>query len=256
MLLLILLLSLLVLNPIMVNAENYKVYDYADLLSEDEVISLNNEADNLSYNYDMDILIVTIDDAEGKSARDYADDFFDYNDFGIGDDRDGILFLIDMDNREAWISTHGDGIKYLTDYRIEKIIEGVVNKLGNEDFYGAAQVFLRYTEGYLEDGIPSNQHSKSSGLKLWQILVSVVIAAFSGGGFYLVVTNNYNISDVKKPMNFRNNSIVSMATREDRLVDTFVTRRTIKKDNDGDSGKSSTHTSSSGSSHGGGGGKF
>ena len=36
-------------------------------------------------NTSMDIVIVTTDDAEGKSSLAYADDFFDYNGYGVGE---------------------------------------------------------------------------------------------------------------------------------------------------------------------------
>ena len=47
------------------------------------------------------MVIVTVDDTRGKKARDFADDFFDYNGFGYGRDRDGILLLIDISDRIA-----------------------------------------------------------------------------------------------------------------------------------------------------------
>ena len=55
-------------------------------------MALEEEANNLSSEYNMDIVIVTTNDAAGKTSREYADDFFDYGGFGVGPDYDGILF--------------------------------------------------------------------------------------------------------------------------------------------------------------------
>lgn len=88
------------LSPIVVIGENPLVFDDAMLFTEEEKVNLYVEVNYLSQSYNMDIVIVTTNDALGKSSREYADDYFDYGGFGIGGNYDGILFLIDMDNRE------------------------------------------------------------------------------------------------------------------------------------------------------------
>ncbi|MBM6837148.1 TPM domain-containing protein [Clostridium saudiense] len=60
-----------------VNAELKRVVDRASLFSSEEIVSLENSINDISTRYEMDIVIVTTDDVEGKSSRDYADDFFD-----------------------------------------------------------------------------------------------------------------------------------------------------------------------------------
>ncbi len=67
-----------------------------------------------------------------------------------------------MDNGEAYISTTGIAIRYLTDERIESILDLVFdNGLIDGDYYGAAVGFLKGTEDYLEKGgIPSNQYNE------------------------------------------------------------------------------------------------
>ena len=52
---------------------------------------------------------------DGAVPQDYADDFFDYNDYGMGEDKSGILFLITMSERKWCISTHGEAIQIFTD---------------------------------------------------------------------------------------------------------------------------------------------
>ena len=103
--LIILIVSLLV--PWTVFAQKTLVVDEANLMSPDQVLDLNDRANALSQEFNMDIVIVTTDDTGGKSSREFADDYFDYNGYGVGPNYDGILFLIDMDNRETYISTTG-----------------------------------------------------------------------------------------------------------------------------------------------------
>lgn len=254
-------LTIFILNPIIVKADGLKVFDEANLLTADDISTLDNDANTLGNKYNMDIVIVTIDDAEGKDSREFADDYYDYNGFKA----DGILFLIDMDNSEVYISTSGQAIKYITDERNEKILDTVFDSgIGDGDYYNSIKGFLSSTQQYLEAGIPSDQFSEDekadNSLSLLDGIISVISGAFVSGGFFLKTKSKYKMKNLPKPLNFRSNSIVNFGTQEDRLVDTFMTQRIIPKSNDNNnsssSGKSTTHTSSSGNTHGGGGRKF
>jgi uncharacterized protein len=108
--------------------ETEKVYDFADLFTEKQEEILYKKIKNyISFN-NMDMAIVTINENNKNTTRDYADDFYDYNDFGIGDNRDGILMLIDMDNREVWISTTGRAMNVYDDYTIDKMLDSITRK--------------------------------------------------------------------------------------------------------------------------------
>lgn len=247
------------------NAEVFRVFDDASLFTEDEVRILNQEADELSYNYDMDIVIVTTEDAEGKTSREYADDYFDYNGFGLGDDLDGILFLIDMDNREVYISASGIGSRYITDERRELILDSVFDSgLSEGDYYGASKGFLSDLKKYLGMGIPTDQYSQDENAEVGnsltsiEVIISFIFGLIGSGIFYLTTKSRYRMKNPVKQVNFKNNSIVNLGVREDRLIDTIVVHRVIPKSSDSNSssGKTTTHTSSSGKTHSGGGRKF
>ena len=77
------------------------VEDAAGLLTQEEIDDLQSEAERLYELYGRDVVIVTTNDTDGKSAMEFADDYFDYN--GYSDE--GLLLLVDMGNREWWIST-------------------------------------------------------------------------------------------------------------------------------------------------------
>ena len=103
-----------------VYADTYDaVYDDAALLSDEEQQSLSEEITNLQETTGWEIFVLTTEDAQGKTAREYADDFYDTT--ATGDD--GVVFLIDMDNREVTISTAGEAIYYLNDDRIDDILD-------------------------------------------------------------------------------------------------------------------------------------
>ncbi len=245
------------------------IVDNAGLFNDSDINSLTNSLSILSDNYNMDIVIVTTYDAEGKSSRDYSDDYFDYNGYGRGDDRSGILFLIDMDNREAYISTSGEGIRYLTDMRIERVLDSIFDSgLSQGDYYGAALGFIDMTSYYLDQGVPSDQHTVFEGEKEknkftpFEAVASLLASLGVGGGFYSSITSRYKVKNPPNPFSYRNNSIVNLANNSDRLIDQFVTSRIIPRTppsgggSGSSSGRSTVHRSSSGRSHGGGGRKF
>jgi len=263
----ILLISILFSVALNVRADKVLVYDGANLFTEEERLTLEKEANNLSNEYNMDIVIVTTNDAEGKTSREYADDFFDYSGFGVGEDRDGILFLIDMDNREVYISTSGIAIRYLTDYRIEKILDKVFDEgLLDGDYFGATMAFINGARTYLEAGIPKGQYnepeSKPKEITAFDIVISIAGGLIASLIFYFTVKSRYKTPRTYGGFSFSNNSIVNFMPTEDRLISSFVTHRVIPRASKTSTAhksstvRSTTHRSSSGRTHGGGGRKF
>lgn len=106
-----------------------KVHDLAGLFTPEQQEILREKSANYQQELSMDCVIVTTEDAKGLSSREYADDFYDYNGFGLSkgstadDQRNGVLFLIDMDNRNFYISTTGMALRVYDDLTIEQILD-------------------------------------------------------------------------------------------------------------------------------------
>ncbi len=83
--------------------------------------TLTAKLGEISSRQKLDVVIVTENGLGGKSIRDFADDYFDYNGYGYGKGKDGILLLVDMDSRNYWMSTRGYAIDVFTDARIDYI---------------------------------------------------------------------------------------------------------------------------------------
>lgn len=246
-------------------ADKVLVVDLAEAFTEEEKSNLEYRAAALGNRFNMDIVIVTTSDAEGKSSRDYADDYFDNNGYGVGADRDGILFLIDFDNSEAYISTSGNGIRYLTDVRIEKVLDDVFDSgLTDGKYYNAADAFLDSTEKFLSEGIPKGQYnapiSKENSLTTAEGIIGAAASGTLGLGFFSNIKRKYKTKPRARVFEYRNNSIINLGITEDNLINSYVTTRIIpvvsKPSGSSSSGRSTTHHSSSGRTHGGGGRKF
>lgn len=259
-----------------VSAESDYVYDYADLLTTEEEAELQSYAENYKNNWNMNFLVVTTDDSEGKSSMEYADDFYDAQ-FPEESEMDGAAYLIDMDNREIYLSTCGEAIRYLTDSRIDRILDEAYNYVADGDYYGTFRAFFDETDYYLNQGIPQNQYNydiesgerdyyyepyeKQKSITLFELVVALAAALAAAGGTIGFITAKYQLKFEDFHYDAYTDSEVKLTVKSDRLVNKFVTHRRIPR-NDGHSGgggggsRSSTHHSSSGRSHGGGGRGF
>ena len=129
---------------------NISVHDYAELLTEEEIDDLRKIIDDLVYDLGLDLVIVTTDDNEGLTSEAYADDFYDYNGYGLGTNKDGLLMLIDMDERRVHISTTGLGIDYFNDADIEWLLDGIFEHLPDGDYYNSCRQFLVDVEYHVQ----------------------------------------------------------------------------------------------------------
>lgn len=236
------------------------VVDQAGLLTEAERTQLTEKLNGISHEHRMDVVLVTADDLGGKSPRDYADDFYDYNGYGKGPNYDGILLLVSMEDRDYWISTCGAGITAFTDAGIEYLAEQFLEPLSNGDY---ALAFNRYADTCVELLIKAEQGNPYDVADLPEepfhlfgaivislgigFLVAFIATAIMKGQLKSVRAQSGAADYVKKDS-------LKVTKRQDLFLYRQVTRRELPKSNSG--GGSSVHRSSSGRSHGGGGGKF
>ena len=232
------------------------ISDLAGLLSSSELEIISNELRQLSNKYDMDILIHTTSDTEGLDTRDYADDFYDYNNYAD----DGLVLVIDMQNHNMYISTKGKAIDYFTDYGIDYIFDNIEGYLSDGEFFKAFKRFINLSDYLIQEGVNGNIidiYNKPKKFGFANFSISAVLAAISSGISALVFKGQLkSVSKQRFAQNYVvDNSFVLTGT-SDMLVDTKVTRHirsssSSSSSSRSSSGGSSVHTSSSGSTHGG-----
>ncbi len=269
-----------------VSAEEYNVWDYADLFSAEQEAELAGSIAALEERYDIAFGVLTTDYAEGKTAKTYVEDFCVDNGIGLGRNKEScVVLLIDMDNREAYIATSGEAIRYLTDRRIEAVLDDVFVGLGEGDFYDAAVRFLSSTTGYIEAGIEEGQHNydtetgeidvykRPPGPVFYIVTAAVSLAAALIVG--LVFTNSvkqkYRFKEVRTYYPYREKCRINLRVNNDILIDSHISKQYIppppppssggggssmRSSGSSSSGRSSVSSHSSGRSFGGGGRKF
>lgn len=252
------------------------IVDEADLLTAEEEASLETVAEGLLEAYGVDIVILTVDSLEGKRPQDYADDYYDAQGYGVGDDYSGALFLLSMEERDLYVSTCGDAIYALTDYGIDQTTKLTLPYLSDGDYYGGFLVWLEALPEYFDalaagtpiDGSDYSEdfyHGDQEEVVYYEeevspsVLLSLMIALPVAGVVLLIMRLMMNTKQPQhSAMDYMKADSFGLRSQQDLFLYSQVTKREKPKAPPPSSsgGGSSVHTSSSGRSHGGGGKKF
>lgn len=255
-----------------------RVYDMAGIFSQAEEKSLEEMAARVSEESGMELVIASTDETGGKTTEEFADDFYEQGGFGTGKDHSGAVFLIDMENRYYWISTEGRMTRYLTDSRIDDILDGNVAEYMADGRYGdAAAAFLEDAEKWIRKGIPGGQYlydeetgkiSVYRSITWYEALFAFAAASIAGILACCGVTKEYDLKvDSRERRNhdlaYRAEAAYVLRPFTDQLIDQKVIRQAIprshpsgKSPGGSHPGRTTVHHSGSGRSHGGGGRRF
>lgn len=255
------------------------VIDELDYLSQDEIDALQVEMEALENSRQLETVIVITDNTNGKSSMAYADDYFDYNGYGVGEEHSGLLMLVNMDARELWISTTGRAIDVFNDQRIATMVDKITPYLSDENYYKACQSFLNLVDSYAEKGVPEGayrvdsntgvvtEYREEGSTYIEPTYLEKLVGMMTNGIVYVVALIIAIIATVVLTLSRKGKVTINNLTyeekgsfaltqQEDRFIREAVTRVKVVQNNTSGGGGSSTHTGSSGTSHGGGGGKF
>lgn len=239
--------------------------DGAGLLTSAEAARLDEKLAEISRSHSIDVVAVTVDSTDGKTAAAYADDLFDYGGYGIGNDRSGVLLLISIDDRDWHITTCGKGISVFTDYGIDYIGKKITPYLSDGDYAAAFEKFAELCDEFITEAESGKPFDK--GHRPFEPLPLSCFFFCFGGAFVIALIAVGSMKGKLKTVRpqktadtyVRRDSLRLTGSR-DRFLYTSISRTPIQQSNSSgssdSSGGSSTHTSSSGTSHGGGGGKF
>ncbi len=244
------------------------VVDDAGLFTTDEITQLENSISHIGDTWDMDTLILTTNDTDGLPAREYGAQYFLDGNFGYGSTQDGIVFVIDMGNRDAQMVTHGKAIDIFTDFYIDVIWDEVSPYLSDGEYYEAMTLFLQDVAHYCTeyqkylanpDSYVSEYGAEQSKNTRHIFMLAALVASLliAGISVFLMRASHNNVKPFTDGQAYLKHNGVHMHINQDTFVSTHTTRTEIpKNDGNNDWGGSSSTFSSGGSRFGGGGGKF
>ena len=240
-----------------------RLLDEADLLTDSEEADLLDRLNQISNKHSSNVVLLTVDDHTG-SIRDYADDYFDYNGFQADFNGSGVLFMLDMEQREWAISTHGTAIEAFTDYGQQQMTEKLLPYLSSGDYYDAFTIYINEADRLLtlyEEGTPLDV---GSSREHGNILTGIIVCVIIGLVIALIIVSIMAADLHTVHMNdsaagYQSHAGINLKNHTDTYIRTAVNRIKLPepdRSSGGSSGGSSVHTSSSGSSHGGSSGHF
>jgi len=229
------------------------IVDNAGLLSGAQIQEIEKSLVEISSTYNFDLVIVTEKNINGESLRDYADDYFDYNGYGSGENADGCLFLQVTETRDYWFSTTGRGIKILNSTAFNKLTKDVVKYLKADDPANAYRAFI----GAWKTFLALDAKGKSYNIITEYAPIFYIVAWFISLVIALLI-----VQGMKSKM-----SNVHPKTEADRFIipgslvfthkrDKFLYSTVTKSQRESSTSSGGSHTGSSGRSHGGGGGHY
>jgi len=253
-----------------------KVYDFAGVLTSEEIEKLKKKINVVEREINMAVVIVTYDNlgSEGR-IQTFADDFYDYNDFGINNEYySGILAIRNISTpRYYYVGTTGQAQLYFPQDRIDNILDSMYFGMHNDYYFNGFMDFLTAIENNYAKGLPDkykdvtmdkngyiydqfgNRTTFESGRYDFPFSTAIGISSLVT---LITILRMRSKNKMVKKLTDANEYIdsESMAIRvsNDKFVSSHTSSYTVSSSSgSGGGGFSGGHSSSSGSSHGGGG---
>lgn len=249
-----------------------EVQDYANLFSEDEIFQIESAASFYTASTEISLAILTTDDTQGLTseqyANDYIDNLIDYESWN----ESSMLFLIDMDNRNVWVSTTGraediyydvdsiidGGYDYLVNGEYAQCILGMIEAAEDETyFFGDESEIFEEDYVYFPEDTYDYEYETDNSADISDILIYIIVGIGIGGISVLVVKSRYK--NFGKGDEFDTDDVFLELTGSD---DTVISRNVIttkipRNNNHHRGGAGGSRPSGGGArSHGGGGRSF
>ncbi|MDD7221776.1 MAG: TPM domain-containing protein [Eubacteriales bacterium] len=220
---------------------NY-IFDLSDQLSYEEWVELEARASDISQRHGCGVYAAFVDDfteyGGGNDVYKTTYQLYHASELGMGADRDGIIILLSMDDRDYAMFVYGDHAEYAFDrYGQKELEDAFLGYFGDNDWYGGVSHYLDTCDEYLtraEEGKPVRKNT------LPMYLIVVVASCAIAGGICLMLKWQMKTVHKKAEANeYVAAGGLNLTKQYDRYTHTTETRRKIHDDSDSNSGTSS-----------------
>ena len=229
------------------------IMDNAALLSDGERILLESRAQNLAETYGCGAYILTVDTMDGTECRQYAEDYYTQNNLGVGDYRNGILFLVCMDTRDYVtvtyghdpkdFSEYGNGILAFTDAGIAELEENVVSHLSDGNYNDAFTAYLNACEENLAYYAEHGEGREPADLMgtLIRLAIMILVPLAIALAVCLVLRSQMKTARAATAAgDYIPRDSFALTAQRDQFLHTTTHREKIEKDSDSSSSVSSS----------------
>lgn len=182
-----LLLCMLLSSAAYAQGETGHVADGAGLLSQSEREKLEKAAEDISAKYRCGIYIVTVEDYRAYTGGDVtacAEAIYKSEDLGYGPERDGVLLLLSMEDRDYSLIAYGAfGNAAFTDYGKERLSDEFLDDFSEDEWFSGFEDYLDVSARFMaaaREGSPVDRGSRGEmglGTKLLIIVLAPCLIA-------------------------------------------------------------------------------
>ena len=241
---------------------NQKVYDFSNVLTDEEEQKLTDRMNSFTEKYKIDIVILTdnYQYTEDSQNTTFATDFYDYNDFGINFEKyDGVMLFRNTYEQNPYFDAYsfGNAQLYFYDTRLSNTLDYIYDDIHSEAYYSGFNKFIDKMEEYYNEGKLTDyyvdesgflQKQKTASYYLKMIGLSMLIAlVITGIIIYILIKKNKMVLKATKATVYMNKEKSKITNVQDNFITSNTTSYVISSDTSSGGG----HSSSGGSSGGG-----
>jgi len=203
-----------------------KVYDYAQLLTDKEENKFKKEVNNYINKYNIDMVIVTVKYYDQQTIDEYINLFYNINNFGKGNNKKGIILVIDLKSNNTSIKTFGN----IDNLYSEDEISSMIEMINSEDkYYKKITNFIKYSDKYINEFSINNVKDTANNIFSiinWYIIlipsiivpgVVIIIGILQNNNVKKQHTANYYIVKDSIVINAKKDKFVSTNTKKNRI---------------------------------------
>lgn len=159
------LLTVLIVPAAAAEAPERCIYDTEKLLEEEVCEIIEMIAQDISAQQQCGVYFLSVNDFRDYGSGDIfnvARKIYEENNLGMGENKDGVLLILSMAERDYCLLAHGFGDTALTDYGKDYISERFLDDFADDDWYGGIQDYLTYTDDLLGQAREGKVFDKTS----------------------------------------------------------------------------------------------
>lgn len=208
------------------------VFDISDLLTYEEWEELETQAAEISNRQHCGVYFALVDD-----FTDYGDggvyeityQLYHGSELGFGKDRDGIIVLLSMEERDNAMFVYGEYAEYaFDDFGQEKLEERFLDDFGDNDWYGGISDYLDACDEFLTKASEGKPVRSSPWPKVG---AAVGISCLMAGGIcFLLLRGMKSVRQKKEADAYLTEGGLHLTQQYDRYTHTTETRTKIEKE--------------------------
>ncbi len=212
-----------------------KIYDYANILSEEEEQKVKSLISEYIEKTGMDMVFVSINMpySSDHENEDYAADFYDYNDFGLDyKNYSGVILFRNTYPSDPFYNayTTGDAQIYFSDSRCDDVLDAIYNDFVSHNYLVGMKKFINELSLFYDDGIPQGYEEayidETGNLVIPKhynppYLIAAIIGLFTTGiTTKVLVSKNKMVYKAKDANRYLDLDSVKYSKKESHLIST------------------------------------